>query len=244
MHRVPLLVSLSLLIPACGAVEAENADDIAVAEEASTGTEGSAELMLVADFTAEIAASGGDLELPACVTVDTDGLTYFDVTFTDCTLHGHLFVNGSVRAERGVEAGGVMVYDLTATDITIGTASFTGAWELRVPLSSGAARAFAGTSTTVGPRGRTVTTEASAEWTTDGACVTYSYDASIARAVGTSTVVADSVTRCEAACPSAGSVTVSYAVGGSLSWTYDGDETVTVTSARGEFELALMCAYQ
>ena len=69
-----------------------------------------------------------DLEVPACVTIDTDNLTYLEATFNACTgAQGHVTLNGSLRAAMTFETQAcgpaqcpvAVIYSITTDDLTV-----------------------------------------------------------------------------------------------------------------------------
>jgi hypothetical protein len=240
-----LLVCLSVtvtafLLPACAG---ESDDDLATAEQASTGVEASADMAYLSDYVIEIGETEA-LELPPCVTVDTDHATYADVTFAECLLEGLLYVDGAIHAAISLEAGPTVVYAMSTADLAIGGSTLSGSWTVRDPAAAGAPSTWTGQTDITGPNGRAVAFASSAEWSFDGECASYSIEAQMERAVGTANLVVDGVTRCLDQCPAAGSVEITNALGAILSWAYDGDATATVVGPRGRaFEVTLLCGY-
>jgi len=263
----------AIVTTACGAVEEPQTEDVEAAEQASTSTETSTDVAYVSAYFAASPTLGNvplatapeqaiaqvmatieaDLEQPECVTVDTDYLTYLEITFDECRgARGRLLIDGSIRGELDFEAVPcgpaqcpvALIYDIATSDLVVGGASVAGAWQVRDPLATGEASTWEGQTEIVGPGGRTVSMSSSASWLTDGECTTMSLNAEIERAVGTTSVTTTGVTRCVDQCPQAGSVAISFALGSTLSWSYDGDTTATVTGPRGQvFEVTLLCAY-
>lgn len=171
---VPLALSLSLA--AC-ADEADNSDPITSQESAAAtqAVEGVVVAMApasggsLAKIAAAYRASFGTGGL-SCATVATDDLTFVSVTFT-CT--GPLATAGSIQLEL------TSATKLEASvDLAIGGVTLDGSFELNVPLDPTAQRSFHGELTIDGLQ-RTLSTEATASWTSNGACVTYSASGNI-----------------------------------------------------------------
>ncbi len=245
-----LVITAALAAPGCSGDTEDTADeDVQVAEQASTGTDASTDLVYVSslfrsDIASTMVAIEADVQVPACVAFDTDGLTFVEVSFDECLLaDGHLLVDGAIRADVSATLSAI-TFAATTTDLRVGPAVITGAWDITDPFADGAPSTWSGATTIVGDGGRSVALTSSASWTVDGTCVTASFDGAIDRAIGTSTVEVDGVSRCAGECPTAGSVAVTYALGAQLSWTYLGDGTATVTTAGGRtFDIVLPCNF-
>jgi len=119
----------------------------------------------------------------------------------------------------------------------------TGQWTLDDPFAAGQPSSWDGQSEIHGPN-RTISTSSSATFTWDGSCLSYDLDAEVNRPLGTDTVTVRNVERCIGQCPASGDVSVIYALGATLSWSYTGDGTATVVGVRGNsFDIALPCSY-
>jgi hypothetical protein len=231
---------------ACGTVESEpEDDDVQTAEQASTGADTSSDLAYVSELLAappaEIGPSArGAASEPECVTVETDGLTYAEVTFSDCLLAGgNLYVDGMVRADLSADALEALVVDVTTTGLIVGQATVTGAWQVRDPFAPAAPMSWDGHTDITGPYGHTVSLATTASWLNDGACTTL---IELDGSYGLATVAADDVHRCAGACADRGSVSVTF-LGATLQWTYNGDGSVTVTTGRDKsFVMQLPCS--
>jgi hypothetical protein len=265
------LLSLSLLAAACGS-SGDETSDVARAEQASTvvesGTEASfvttffvgagaslagqstdeAWVQLTADIEARVSAR---MSVPACATITTDAATYVDIAFEDCTGPLGLWtLDGTLRAEVTLETEAcgagqcltAIVYTVDAGDLTVNQTTFSGTWQVRDPLALGAEHTWNGELDIEGPQ-RSVHATSSASFSVTGVCVTTSLDAEVTGSRGGSiTVSADEVTRCLDACPIAGTVTVTGAAGGTLTWTYDGTGSAHVVTGGGaSFDVALHC---
>jgi hypothetical protein len=186
----------------------------------------------------------------ACLTVATDGATYVDLTFDACTgPGGRLVVDGALHADLSIETRAcgpaqcpsAIVYAVSTDGLSVNATTIDGAWQVRDPLAAGPSE-WDGSLSIQGPRG-SFTSASSASFTVDGACVTYSYDATMTGPRGrTLTIAGDEITRCLDTCPSAGSVVVTGSAGGTLSWTYDGSDVVTATGGAGaSIDVELRC---
>jgi hypothetical protein len=240
-----LLVALSSLI-ACGAVEQEpKDDDVVAAEQASTGTDTGTDLAYISEFfSAPPAEVGGTIENsatePECVSTATDGLTYVDVIFDDCLLaDGLLYVNGTVHGELAVDALEAIVYNVSTTNLALGASTVSGSWQVRDPFSPSAPMSWDGQTQIVGPYGHVTNLRTTASWINDGVCTTL---IELDGTYGLTGVTADNVHRCAGTCADTGSVSITF-LGATLSWTYNGNGTATVTGPRGrEFVITLACS--
>jgi hypothetical protein len=256
-NRIAFALSAALFA-ACTADDGSSTDDdLASAEAAATAVEhgsepgyvsalfavsagfsGAASADVIADLQAHFSAGFG---VPSCVTIETDASSYLEVSFDACTgPGGQIVLDGALHAGITLESG-TIVYDLATEGLTVNQTTISGAWQVRDPLAAGPST-WTGDLTISGPRG-TLDSSSSASFEVVGACVTYSYEAEITGPRGrTLEVDADEVTRCLDSCPLSGSVTVTGAAGGTLSWTYDGTGSVTATGGAGaSFELELRC---
>jgi len=178
---VSLPLALSLSLAACADQEGETGEPISSQESAATtaAVEGVVVAMAPAGSgsLATIAASyraAFGLGGLGCATVATDDLTFVTVSFS-CT--GLLATTGSIH----LQLTSPTKLEATA-ELTIGGASgvsIDGAFEVNVPADPAAQRSFEGELTIEGPR-RTLAADASASWTANGRCVTYSASGNIA----------------------------------------------------------------
>jgi hypothetical protein len=220
------------------------------AAELSTMGVADAAAAALAEVEAEIRA---DLQASAeaCVTVDTDASTFIEVSFDGCTgAQGRVTLDGTIRGEisfETTECGPIdcptaVVYEVSTSGITINETTISGAWQVHDSLALGVAMTWNG-EMEISRGGASLSTSTSAEWTVEGDCVSYSLDSQIDLGARSLTIDAQDVTRCIGECPVSGSVNVTGAAGGSLSWTYDGGGEATVqVGADAEIEVTLACA--
>ncbi|HWO18152.1 MAG TPA: hypothetical protein VNO30_05230 [Kofleriaceae bacterium] len=173
-----LALPLSLSLAACATDDEPTGEPISSQESAMTQQAVEGTVVAMAPITstspALIAASfrqsfglGGF----GCATVASDDLTFVSVTFS-CT--GLLSTTGTLRVER------VSPTTLEATaELTVGNVSLDGQVTVTIPVTPGAERTLDAELTIAGPR-RSLAAEASASWTANGACVTYSASGSVA----------------------------------------------------------------
>ncbi len=192
-----------------------------------------------------------DLVNPACVTVDTNNLTYIMITFGGCSgAHGKLGLSGTVRAEVGFETATcgqarcpvAVLYDMTTLDLQLGNAMIIGNWQIRDPLAIDQPYTWAGLLDVVTPeRGVTFTTAAS--FTRAGDCVDVTLDSTLGGSGQKSlTCSAEGLSRCMGACPNVGTVNLTTEAGAIMSWSYDGTSGADVSSESGDtFPISLTC---
>jgi hypothetical protein len=238
------LVMLTLILTACAADDAN--DDTEAAEEGLTAVEASEDVIAAGatiegtdTIIAAEAAIQSEMQLPACVSIETDHATFLVATFDGCTTPRGLSLDGTLRAELALDAGAV-VYTLSTSDLVAGQTAISGTWTVRDPIGPGATTYSGSLQLSRGARTRTYATEAS--WTVSGQCVTYSIDASVNASGRARQIVATGVTRCLDACPASGEVTVTTARAGEVSWSYDGSAEVLVTGPNGgQHAVTLAC---
>lgn len=241
-----LVACSSLFLLACGAVEEEpKDDDVIAAEQASTGTDTSTDLAYLSEFFAAPPDEVGPAiqsaaTEPECISIATDGLTFVDVIFDQCLLAGgYLYVDGTVHGELQIDALEALVYDVSTTNLSLGGATVSGEWQVRDPFAPSAPMSWDGYTKIVGPHGHVTNLRTTASWLSDGACTTL---IELDGSYGLTTVAADGVHRCAGNCADAGSVSITF-LGATLSWTYNGNGTATVTGPRGrQFVITLSCS--
>jgi hypothetical protein len=170
LRLAPLSLSLSLV--ACVAQDTATEEPITTQE--STMATGAVEGTVVAmapitsggpaSVAAAYRASFG-LDGARCATVETDNLTFVTVTFA-CA--GPLATTGSIH----LELKSATTLEASA-DLSIGGTDVNGSLLVTIPAAPGAQGSFDGEISITGPR-RTLTADASASWTVNGSCVTYS----------------------------------------------------------------------
>ena len=246
-----IAASGALALAGCVADE-QSADDedVEVAEQAMTSNEGAGEITAFSAVFAEhadLSAAGSQLESHVedaeCVTVEGDeGSATF--VFDGCVgRRGFVSITGTLEVEVRAD-GSIVTYDFSSDELYLNRVEIAGAWQVVVDEESGT-RTWDGGMTMTGPHGHQVETSTSASWLVEGECVTYSASSEITGPLGgVRTVEVDEVTRCAGQCPSGGAVEVEFPGGRTLSWTYNGDDTATVTGPRGrEFDVLLPCGY-
>lgn len=251
--RAALCILLSALLPACSG--SGSSDDPATdsAQSAVTASGGdsamatmSADLIAAGDLSSD---SGTSLDAqltasiearaevvftdPSCVTV-SPGATDITVTLSSCTtVRGGLPVDGAIHASVALDASGAS-YSLGADSITVGSTTLAGSWNLTAP-SAGADGdyAWSGTFDIQGPLGGEVSGQSDASWTTADSCVTYSGSLELDGRLASTQVQVSDMVRCGSMCPLSGSGQVTSSARGTMSWTYDGSDMVSVTGQAG-----------
>jgi hypothetical protein len=192
-----------------------------------------------------------DLLDVACVSVETDDKTFVNLTFDHCVgAHGMLNLDGTVGAQVGFEVKPcgpascpvAVVYSVNTTDLHIGAASIIGDWQVRDPLAAELPYTWAGLLDVVTPeRGAVFTSSATFTRTDD--CVDLSIDSTVGGSGQRSfTSSASGVHRCMNACPATGTVTIVTQDSETLTWSYDGGVSATVSSdVADDFLLGLTC---
>jgi hypothetical protein len=200
-----------------------------------------------------------------CIELATDEETYLEITFDGCRLGllGLYRLDGTIRGELDIEleecdAGqclAAVIYDVRVVGLEIRAQTETaglvmeGAWTYRAPVEPSAEpMALAGEVSYSGPRGASLEIESDSTWRVDGACVTLSSDGRIRaldeddELLGGVVISAVGVERCGAQCPEAGTVNLAFARGDVLTWTYTGQDAVTVRAPGGdEYDVVLDC---
>jgi hypothetical protein len=192
---------------------------------------------------------------PACVKVTTDNLTYLDVTFDRCRIALLLSLDGSLRASVAIEVAGVTPVGVVGS-VTIPSLVLTGPLrsrrlsgelELHHRISPLGAPVELDGELRVSPDGAgELSLSLGAAWTVTGDCVSLTAGAELSGAplgeLGPIALSGEGVRVCRNACPTAGSVELSYGRGALLAWTYTGASTVSVIGPRGKrVEVPLAC---
>jgi len=212
-----------------------------------SATEASAQV--VAQMQTRVMADLADI---ACVTVQTDDMTFLDLTFDHCIgAHGKLNLSGTIETQVGFETEPcgpalcpvAVVYSINTTDLRIGEASILGNWQVRDPLAPEHPYTWAGLLDVVTPE-RGVIFTSSASFTRTDDCVDVTIDSTVGGSGQRSlTSSATGVHRCMSSCPTAGAVTVTTQDSEIMTWTYDGGVNATVGSDVAEdFPLGLTCS--
>lgn len=232
----------------------DNQEEPATAESAIQSDEANSNMLYLAGYLdvaassddggafAEVAAKvTADLQAPDCVAIDTDESSYVEFVFTDCTgAGGHLYLNGTLRGQLSLSREG-QTWAVEATDFTLGATAMSGSWQIFHPFDPTEPSTWSGTTTIDGRRG-SVTSTTEASWAIDGNCIDYDYSAELSHPFGTNGIEGTSIRRCVGECPVRGQVELSYALGASMTWSYNGDETATVTARNGAtFDVVLAC---
>ncbi len=250
---LPFVLSGALAAFGCQVEDSEQEaddDDVEVAEQAMTSSEGAGDITAMSSYFAE---AGGvdeaaeeiesDVESAGCLTVShEEDATIFE--FDECVGRlGFLSMTGTLEVAESTE-GEVVTYDLSTDELYLNHWEIEGDWQVTANRSA-EEYTWQGSVSVTGPHGWEVQKQASADWSWDGTCKTFSAASEVEGRRGqTRTVEVDEVTRCQGECPSAGSVEVTFPGGATLSWTYNGDDTATVTGPRGGvFDVTLPCAY-
>ncbi len=199
---------------------------------------------------ATVETIGAAVSPPACATVTTDSATYVQATFTGCTgPGGRAALSGTVRGELGfdttpcgpAQCPTAVRWTITA-DLAYGDGgALDGAMTVVAPVAADAPRTLDATLQLTSRRGDAVAATADATWTVDDAgCATLSGSAAVT-GPASGAVTIDGLVACPAVCPTAGTVAMT-AGGRTLSFTYDGGDSVVVASGGGQsFELPLPC---
>jgi hypothetical protein len=251
---VSLFVPLALI--ACAADEpVGEGDEQALAshgEDAAEGASATAYALGYFEVDAADAASAvvaieanvsADLEVPACVTADTDGATFIELTFADCVTRRGVEIDGSLRAELEVSADAI-AYAVSIENLKINGTTISGSYSLDRAFSASVTTEWSGSTEIDRPnRDTTLESTASASW--DGECLELDLAGTmeVSGAVNVTREIAiDGYRRCLGECPTAGEVTISSSARGEVSWTYDGGASATVTGRLGgTFEIPLDC---
>lgn len=266
MTARPLYFALPLtLMFACTSQPGDPNDDNPIDDEeeeievqfsidAAEGIEATADIAIISGMFAGPASADDSIDAVVrsveatagdnCTTIDTDLVTFLEVTFDNCTV-GTILVDGILRAEI-TRSNTTTTYALSATNLSIGGTTTNGTWTVTPDIAAGTAT-LAGDLDFVGPRGNSVTAAADAVIDVPNRCVDYSIAGALSFEGHTAALDANNVTRCMGVCPAAGDVSLSVetAAGhtGSLSWSYDGTGSVTVTTGRGAtFPVSLPCS--
>ena len=254
--RAALCIALSALLPACSG-SGSASDDPATdsAQSAVTASGGDSEMATMsADLIAagDLSSDGGtslDAQLtasiearaevvftdPSCVTV-APGASDLTVTFASCTtVRGGLPVDGAIHASVALDASGAS-YSLGADAITVGSTTLAGSWNLTAPAAGAGSDgdyAWSGSFDVQGPLGGEVSGNSDAGWTTADSCVTYSGSLELDGRLASTQVQVSNMVRCGGMCPLSGSGQLSSSARGTMTWTYDGSDVVSVTGQAG-----------
>jgi hypothetical protein len=192
---------------------------------------------------------------PGCVTVTSDNLTYLEVAFDQCRIAFVLTLDGSLRASVAIETSGVTPVGLTVA-LAIPRLELTGpAWsrrlsgavELRQRIPPvGAPVELDGELRLAADGGPELALSLGAMWTVIGDCVAFTGGAALSGEqlgeLGPIALSGEDVRGCRNACPTSGSVELSYGRGALLAWTYTGASTVSVLGPRGKrIQVPLAC---
>jgi hypothetical protein len=200
LRLVSLSCSLSLSLVACVSSDSESgsAEPISNQESAMTAQAVEGVVLTMAPITSTspvtLAASyraafgvGG----VSCATVDTDDLTYVDVTFA-CT--GPLATTGSIH----LQLTSPTTLEATA-DLAVGGISIDSSVHVEIPATQSSPRTLDASLTIAGPH-RMLSADATASWTASGSCVTYTASGSVTAeglaASGSATFEVDARTVC------------------------------------------------
>jgi hypothetical protein len=192
---------------------------------------------------------------PLCVEVSTDNATFLDVTFDRCRIALVLELEGSLRASVAIDATAGIPTGLVVS-VTIPSLVLTG--PLRSRRLSGELELRQAIPPLVSPveldgelrfapdGGAEVTASLGAEWTVTGDCVSFTGGAQLSGEplgeLGPIALSGEKVQGCREACPTSGSVELSYGPGKLLAWTYTGASAVSVIGPRGKrVEVPLAC---
>ena len=250
LQRTLSTLALPLAVVACDAGAEIEGDEQALAESGETAVAGSSasaymlgyfegesssddESGLIVDISAAVEA---DVEVDTCLSTDTDGQSYLELTFNDCQASSGLRLDGAIRAELAAGPTSIGI-DISTDGFVVGDTTIAGSWQLDKSFGLSTAIEWSGSTEIEGSLGgASLESTASASW--DGACLTLD----LAGSMGDREITVDDYQRCLGDCPISGEVTVSSSASGELSWTYDGGAIATVTgSVDGSFELELAC---
>jgi hypothetical protein len=210
--------------------------------------------------TFELAVQGD-----ACLELETDAETFVELAFDACAfgLLGLLRVDGTLRADLELEvepcaAGSCAVavsYEVRAIELAIGNPRaprslvIDGTWAYRAELDRAGAQTLVNEVSYTGPAGNRLQISSEATWTVDGPCVNVWSDGRIDLVddgdalLGGIAASMDGVRRCGAQCPERGEVYLAFARGDVVTWTYTGEDVVTVRAPGGrEADVQLDCA--
>lgn len=178
LRLVSLPLTLSLSLAACVADDSSSSGDPISSQESAATTQavegvvvamapvaGGSPATIAAAYRQSLGAGG-----LSCATVATDDLTFVTVTFA-CT--GPLATTGTIH----LQLTSLTKLEATA-ELAIGGASIDGSFQVTVPVDPAAQRTFQGELSIEGPR-RMLAADATASWTSSGACVTYSASGSV-----------------------------------------------------------------
>lgn len=242
-----------------GAGAGEN--DERSAEEGTASVESAASMMLVTealtvpeegtdpDDAGEAIVAEIESELPPCSTMQTDGSTWVELTFSGCTgVYGLATLDGVVRAELDPIVGTcgplpcvtAVAYAVTTEDLTVNDAAIHGAFDLEVPVDAAAQRSWDGELTIGLPDGGSMSYSTTATWAWSQDCIAFDLSAGVDRNVLPWSLDATGVDVCAGACPEAGDVSIETN-NHTLSWSYDGSGETTVRLDDESWTVPLLC---
>ena len=206
----------------------------------------------IADASADLRSRVTNL---GCIAINTDSLTYLDVTFDQCGIFLVGTLDGNISVRLVVEPGppSRLVLSIGSEGLTLTTPqhvfSLRGLFELRQDILADATPApveFDGDIHFTTDGNPTLDLTAFATWTTANNCVELTGGANLSGnalgAIAPIALSAERVQRCDDQCPTGGDIELSWGTGNLLGWTYDGDATVTVTGPRGKrLDVTLPC---
>lgn len=210
--------------------------------------------------TQKLRAAAGLWALRPCVTIEPPILAInelVDVTFTNCRgFLGLARIDGTMHIELAVVGAGVeraFSYDIDS-DITIttlrGTREISGGFSLDQFIDADADRSvvYAGNLSYTDLDGSTLSYDAEAQWEVTGDCINDLSGGAVLTGdrlgdLDPISLSGDGIDRCSDACPTTGSVQLSYGLGTYLTWQYTGADTVLVEGPYGkQVDVTLPCA--
>jgi hypothetical protein len=200
----------------------------------------------------------------ACLGLDTDESSYVQLEFDECQvgLFGRFVIDGSIRGELELEVSPcgaeecleAVVYQLVVDALEIRLwrdprgLVIDGDWTYRASVEPGGQIRLVGETRYTGPLGNQLHIASDIAWHPDGVCVTLSGDSRIEAlddsdaTLGSMAISSTGVERCGGQCPVAGTVFLAFGRGDVLTWTYTGDELVSVEAPGGQrLDVALAC---
>lgn len=235
------------------------ANAIGVSEDAAAVPSDEVLARIFSDARLGVMAS---VESPTCLTIDSDESTYIDVQYDDCQQRwGIAILNGGWRAEIGLEtepcdAGECLragSFGFAIDEFTVSGpggrvwAETSGSFRVRDPVDPAEFSTYEADTSFTNAEGSTLASSLDASWLVDDAsCYYLDFDGQLSLSDGDDLgVIASSgrgIVRCPDACPSEGTIRLSYGAGAILQWSYDGSPEVVVSGPRGsEAVVALPC---
>jgi hypothetical protein len=225
--------------------------------EATTDLGGLLEAETRAQKIADAIAAFETAASPAgCLSVETDGSTYIELTYDGCrTLLGLVTITGGLLATLEIEGDllpTAIVFEVSSDGLTwqgpLRATTLSGAFRTRHPIAADQPVEYTGDLDFSRDDGATLSVSSDATWTVTGACVvdldgSAHLSGSVVEHIAPVGLSATGVARCRQECPTTGAVQVAYGRGNLLAWSYTGADQAEVTGPQGkQVTVELPCA--